>query len=74
MLSHGHAAPTLYGVRMLWCTQTARDRLPSTPRRYQAVAEATTDTQLASDEVTELAVADLETLVEDHPTGCSATV
>ena len=43
----------------LWCTQSARDRLPSTPRRYQAVAEAITDTQLASDEVTELSFADL---------------
>ena len=47
-------------------TETARDRLPSTPRRYQAVAEATTDTQLASYEVTELAGADLDVGRKDH--------
>ena len=49
-----------YGVRMFWCTDNARARLPSTPRWHSVVANATTEPQLASDELTELAVGDLD--------------
>ena len=49
-----------YGVRTFWCTGNARARLPCTPRWHSVVANATTDPQLASDELTELAVGGLD--------------